>query len=122
MRENAHISSNWAPVIIGRNQKNRLAGIAGCCLSFLSPVQLNWPSTKESFLFFDANCGDVIIFHSVSLSLSFFSLLFYLFSPHFFFQNGGTGAMGTIFTTTNQNPIISPFPTFFEMLPFFMSP
>jgi hypothetical protein len=56
----------------------------------------------------------------LSFRVSFSLFLFVVvLSHHIFFQNGGTGAMGTIFTTTNQNPIISPFPTFFEMLPFF---
>jgi hypothetical protein len=56
---------------------------------------------------------------SFRVSFSLFLFVVVLFLTTFFFQNGGTGAMGTIFTTTNQNPIISPFPTFFEMLPFF---
>lgn len=121
MRENAHISSNWAPVIIGRNQKNRLAGIAGCCLSFLSPVQLNWPSTKESFLFFDANCGDVIIFHSVSLSLSFFSLLFY-FSPHFFFKMAEQVRWVRFLRQQIKIQLFHLFRHFLKCYPFFMSP
>jgi len=117
VRENAHIPSNWAPVIIGR-EKVYSPALRVVVHLFLSPVQRNWSPTKESFLFFRRQLWR---YYYLSFRVSLFSLLFY-FSPHFFFQNGGTGAMGTIFTRRNQNPIISPFSDISEMLPFFMSP
>ena len=128
-RENDHISSNRVPVIIGRWERKEkkniyiLADFAGCVV-YLFLALRNWssitPLEKEKNLFsffFSTPIVDIILPFIPCLS---FPLLF--ISHHIWNKNGGTGAMGTIFTRGNQNPIISPFFLSRNVTLFFMSP